>query len=240
MSNYGAARAASKKRKFAQALSAPMPAAESAPALPVAVPSKKTRIEKASNLNWSSIVLPSEFGFDEAGGLLELGEVSGVEVIYGDGLVTFRVKDEEDQVMQTAPAVVKEAGPKMTKRERRAAVLAAVSTPTTESVFADEDLSVYEAQGIVEDQDASAKVLKKKVFSPEVEKSAFEDEDEPEEIPPVVVTKKEKKPKAKKAKASPVKAEETVSLPVSAEPAAPTHPFDRKSFLPLRKNNADS
>ena len=235
MSNYGAARAASKKRKLAQALSAPAPALPSASVLPIAAPAKKTRIEKASNLNWSSIVLPSEFGFDEAGGLLELDEVSGVEVIYGDGLVTFRVKDEEDEVMEVAPAVVKEQGPKMTKRERRAAVLAAVSTPTTESVFADEDLSVYEAQGIDEDQDASAKVLKKKAVSREMEKSAFEDEDELEEITPIVVTKKQKKPKAKKAKEVVGKVEEAVPAPVVAAPTAPTHPFDRNSFLSFER-----
>ena len=227
MSNYGAARAASKKRKLAQALSAPTPAVPTVPSLPAAAPIKKTRIEKASKLNWSSIVLPSEFGFDEAGGLLELDEVSGVEVIYGDGLVTFRVKDEEDEVLETAPAVAKEAVPKMTKRERRAAVLATVSTPTTESVFADEDLSVYETQGIAEDDDTSARILKKKVVSREVEKSAFEDEEEMEEIPPVVVAKKEKKPKAKKAKQTAAVVEEVVEVPAVA---TPTHAFDRQSL----------
>lgn len=46
---------------------------------------------KIGGLPWKNIVLPSELGFDEDGGLLELDEVEGVQVLYGSGLVTFTV-----------------------------------------------------------------------------------------------------------------------------------------------------
>lgn len=96
MSNYAAARAASKRRKLAHpALPLPTPppasAASSKSKFKKPEKSTKTRTERAGNLAWKNVVLPSEFGFDEEGGLLELEEVEGVEVIYGDGLVTFRV-----------------------------------------------------------------------------------------------------------------------------------------------------
>lgn len=43
-------------------------------------------------LNWHNIALPSEIGFDDAGGLLELDEVEGVDVVYGaDGRISFQV-----------------------------------------------------------------------------------------------------------------------------------------------------
>lgn len=95
--NFGAARAAAKKRKLAHAaadLLAPRaPTDESAPVVDEAPPAKKTRTEHLSNLKWKSIVLPSEFGFDEDGGLLELDEVEGVDVCYGaDGILTFGVR----------------------------------------------------------------------------------------------------------------------------------------------------
>lgn len=101
--NFGAARAAAKKRKLAHAaadLLAPPAPARATPVDEAAKeqkdgerPAKKTRTEQISNLKWKSIVLPSEFGFDEDGGLLELDEVEGVDVCYGaDGILTFGVR----------------------------------------------------------------------------------------------------------------------------------------------------
>ncbi|KAL8292938.1 hypothetical protein RQP46_000632 [Phenoliferia psychrophenolica] len=103
--NFGAARAAAKKRKLAHAAqAADADAVAEAPAAPVlksksssrpAPVERKTRTEQISNLKWKSIVLPSEFGFDEDGGLLELDEVEGVDVCYGeDGRLTFGVRDD--------------------------------------------------------------------------------------------------------------------------------------------------
>jgi ATP-dependent RNA helicase DDX24/MAK5 len=100
MSNYAVARAASKRRKLAH----PLPPPSATPSTTDSKsksknkstvlssrPAARTRTERASNLAWKNVVLPSEFGFDEEGGLLELEEVEGVEVVYGEGLVTFRV-----------------------------------------------------------------------------------------------------------------------------------------------------
>lgn len=99
MSNFAAARAASKRRKLAHPVVATAAQPKSSSkgskgsrssnalsSLPV-----RTRTERAANLAWTNVVLPSEFGFDEEGGLLGLEEVEGVDVIYADGVVTFRV-----------------------------------------------------------------------------------------------------------------------------------------------------
>lgn len=109
MSNFAAARAASKRRKLVHPTSAVVSDSASAAASTASsskssssskyhskttvlssVPVKR-RTERAANLAWKNVVLPSEFGFDEEGGLLELEEVEGVDVVYRDGLVTFRV-----------------------------------------------------------------------------------------------------------------------------------------------------
>ena len=93
MNNFGAARAASKKRalkkqKLGHDEPTPLPTPKSLP------PPPPTRIsKKIGQLKWQNIVLPSEIGFDEDGGLLELEEVDGVEVVYADGVVSFRVSN---------------------------------------------------------------------------------------------------------------------------------------------------
>lgn len=95
--NFGAARAASKKRKLAAldkaALLAPV-GSTSAPSDPPGPRPKKTRVERAVNLKWRNVVLPSEIGFDEDGGMLELDEIEGVDVVYKDGRIQFEVSTE--------------------------------------------------------------------------------------------------------------------------------------------------
>lgn len=50
------------------------------------------RTAAPKDLGWKSIVLPAELGFDDDGGLLELDEVEGVDVVYEDGRVAFKVR----------------------------------------------------------------------------------------------------------------------------------------------------
>lgn len=59
----------------------------------VSRPATRRRKERRLGaLDWHNIALPSEIGFDDAGGLLELDEVEGVNVVYGtDGRVSFQV-----------------------------------------------------------------------------------------------------------------------------------------------------
>ncbi|KAM0792433.1 hypothetical protein ACM66B_005110 [Microbotryomycetes sp. NB124-2] len=59
-------------------------------------PKKKTA-RPLSQLRWSRVSLPStEIGFSEDGGMLELEEVDGVDVVYGDAGVTFEVAQGSD------------------------------------------------------------------------------------------------------------------------------------------------
>jgi hypothetical protein len=51
----------------------------------------KFRNATTSTLDWKNIQLPGELGFDEEGGLLELDEIEGVDVVYEDGRVQFKV-----------------------------------------------------------------------------------------------------------------------------------------------------
>lgn len=53
----------------------------------------KFRNAAPSALDWKNIHLPGELGFDEDGGLLELDEIEGVDVVYEDGRVQFKVTD---------------------------------------------------------------------------------------------------------------------------------------------------
>ncbi|BGP22772.1 DEAD (asp-glu-ala-asp) box containing, RNA helicase [Rhodotorula toruloides] len=59
---------------------------------------KAARFRNAApkDLRWKSIVLPAELGFDDDGGLLELDEVEGVDVVYEDGRVAFKVREDDD------------------------------------------------------------------------------------------------------------------------------------------------
>lgn len=106
--NYGAARASAKRRKLSKAAATSafepeedLALAETTPAStssdkkdkrvkPSAIEHKRKTLQ-IGGLPWKNIVLPSELGFDEDGGLLELDEVEGVQVVYGAGLVTFTV-----------------------------------------------------------------------------------------------------------------------------------------------------
>ncbi|SGY73122.1 BQ5605_C005g03263 [Microbotryum silenes-dioicae] len=115
----------SKKRKLDAVVATHTDQAPTA-AEPKPVSTKRT--ERAANLAWKSIALPSEFGFDEDGGLLEVDEVEGVEVVYGAAGVQFQVKDA-----LTAP----EPKNKKTKNDHVASV---AKEPLYESPFPDEPL----------------------------------------------------------------------------------------------------
>lgn len=68
-------------------------AADAAAATDAAPPkAKRLRTAASKDLGWRSIVLPAELGFDDDGGLLELDEVDGVDVVYEDGRVAFKVR----------------------------------------------------------------------------------------------------------------------------------------------------
>ncbi|SCV69134.1 BQ2448_2154 [Microbotryum intermedium] len=74
--------------------SASAPASKPKPATTTTTTTTTTkRTERAANLAWKSIALPSEFGFDEDGGLLEIDEVEGVDVVYVAAGVQFRIND---------------------------------------------------------------------------------------------------------------------------------------------------
>ncbi|KAM0753840.1 P-loop containing nucleoside triphosphate hydrolase protein [Meredithblackwellia eburnea MCA 4105] len=154
--NFGAARAAAKKRKLAkeaklEAANASTTAIEDQqPPQADGPPSKKlkkhpkerrTRTEHAGNLKWKSITLPSEFGFDEEGGLLELDEVEGVDIVYGeDGRLVFKVQDDEDP----------NSKPSETAKPDQ---LSQSDTADFISPFPDEDLSVFQHDDDSESQD---------------------------------------------------------------------------------------
>lgn len=79
-----------KKRKADAANPKPKAAPVEAVARAAPKPLRKKE-QRVGALDWKNIVLPSEFGFDEDGGLLELDEVEGVDVVYADGKVSFQV-----------------------------------------------------------------------------------------------------------------------------------------------------
>lgn len=62
---------------------------------------KRMRTAAPKDLGWKSIVLPAELGFDDDGGLLELDEVEGVDVVYEDGRVAFKVRDYTFSIFPT-------------------------------------------------------------------------------------------------------------------------------------------
>ncbi|KAK4701559.1 ATP-dependent RNA helicase DDX24/MAK5, partial [Phenoliferia sp. Uapishka_3] len=207
--NFGAARAAAKKRKIAQALAAEaQPQVESEaqaePSTSAAADDKtkmaskgaggdkKRRTEQISNLKWKSIVLPSEFGFDEDGGLLELDEVDGVDVCYGeDGRLTFGVRDEPD------------VRPPPSKRQKKVAAVDPLPTSDFISAFPDEE--------------------EERVITPAVEETKIDAElkEEPKKVDEPA-KKKEKKVKAKKE----TRVAETAAVGAADEE------FDVKTALP--------
>lgn len=122
----------------------------------------------------------------------------------------------------------------LTKRQRRAAAVAAPSTILSESAFAHEDLTVFEAQGIVEDRVQVSKVYKAEA---EPRKVALVE-------PKVVVAhpKNVKSAKGKKPAAPMTPAVEPILAPfTTTEPAAP---FDRQSistiFLEIETDSGNS
>ncbi|BGP30029.1 ATP-dependent RNA helicase [Rhodotorula toruloides] len=90
-----AARLRSKKRSSSSSRTASSTTASPAPSTSSR---KAARFRDAApkDLRWKSIVLPAELGFDDDGGLLELDEVEGVDVVYEDGRVAFKVREDED------------------------------------------------------------------------------------------------------------------------------------------------
>ncbi|BGP06000.1 ATP-dependent RNA helicase [Rhodotorula toruloides] len=92
---HAAARLRSKKRGSSSSRTASSTTASPAPS----TSSKKAarfRDAAPKDLRWKSIVLPAELGCDDDGGLLELDEVEGVDVVYEDGRVAFKVREDED------------------------------------------------------------------------------------------------------------------------------------------------
>ena len=83
--HYSAARHNKRKRQPPSS----QPAALSSVPTPAPAPARRERL---SNLPWKSLSLPSEITFDDEGGLLELDEVDGVDVVYDDnGVLSFQV-----------------------------------------------------------------------------------------------------------------------------------------------------
>ncbi|KWU46439.1 P-loop containing nucleoside triphosphate hydrolase protein [Rhodotorula sp. JG-1b] len=92
MNAHAAARLRAKKRARSSAAAEQTDGtASSAQPAPRA---KRMRTAAPKDLGWKSIVLPAELGFDDDGGLLELDEVEGVDVVYEDGRVAFKVRED--------------------------------------------------------------------------------------------------------------------------------------------------
>lgn len=87
--NHFAAIRAKKRKVDAANPPLPTPTPSSLPVVPLK-PREIRKEQRVGNLAWKNIVLPSELGFDEDGGLLELDEVEGVDVVYADGRVSFQ------------------------------------------------------------------------------------------------------------------------------------------------------
>lgn len=102
MNAHAAARLRAKKRARSSttaelangtASSARASAAAATPVASALPKAKRMRTAAPKDLGWKSIVLPAELGFDDDGGLLELDEVDGVDVVYGeDGRIAFQVR----------------------------------------------------------------------------------------------------------------------------------------------------
>ncbi|GAA6059528.1 hypothetical protein JCM10212_006026 [Sporobolomyces blumeae] len=93
----------------------------------------KYRTATPATLNWSNIQLPAELGFDEDGGLLELDEIEGVDVVYEDGRVQFKVKEDEEEAERPKKKANKGKGKEVDDGPAEAAAV-------DESPFAEEEL----------------------------------------------------------------------------------------------------
>ncbi|KAK4058750.1 ATP-dependent RNA helicase [Microbotryomycetes sp. JL221] len=115
---FAAARAHKRKLKQRQAPSDVLPAASTSisnAAARVSTTPKKKTAKPLSALRWSKVKLPStEIGFNDDGGMLELEEIDGVDVVYGDSGVTFEVA--QDDLSEVEP----EAEPDSTANSRSA------------------------------------------------------------------------------------------------------------------------
>ncbi|GAA5904583.1 hypothetical protein JCM8208_004822 [Rhodotorula glutinis] len=69
--------------------------ATSSKAQPKAAP--RFRPTATRDLQWKRLVLPAEIGFDDDGGLLEVDEIDGVDVVVEDGRAVFKVREDADQ-----------------------------------------------------------------------------------------------------------------------------------------------
>ncbi|GAA5843932.1 hypothetical protein JCM3766R1_006108 [Sporobolomyces carnicolor] len=104
----------------------------------------KFRNAAPSALNWKNIHLPGELGFDEDGGLLELDEIDGVDVVYEDGRVQFKVQEGADEADDVEAPPAK----KSKKAKGKEPEPAVEESPFAEEelFFAEEDMPKEEAK----------------------------------------------------------------------------------------------
>ncbi|GAA5951965.1 hypothetical protein JCM8115_005291 [Rhodotorula mucilaginosa] len=91
--------------------------ASSAAAAVAAPKAKRMRTAAPKDLGWKSIVLPAELGFDDDGGLLELDEVDGVDVVYEDGRVAFKVREDAPEATTNGASTAKKGKGKAVEPE---------------------------------------------------------------------------------------------------------------------------
>lgn len=90
---HAAARLRNKKRggtSSTRTASSSSSTATSSKAQPKAAP--RFRPTATRDLQWKRLVLPAEIGFDDDGGLLEVDEIDGVDVVVEDGRAVFKVR----------------------------------------------------------------------------------------------------------------------------------------------------
>ncbi|GAA5888988.1 hypothetical protein JCM5296_002767 [Sporobolomyces johnsonii] len=186
-----------KKRKLAHSKSAATSSSKPSTSSSKLAPTFRTATP--GTLPWKSIVLPTELGFDEDGGLLELDEVDGVDVVYGDGAVTFKVREENE----TAAAKKSDKG--KGKEEAPAG---------EQSLFPDEELTFLEEDG--------------EAGTEEVEESVKEQPaEEPKAKAQKAKKVKEKQPKGKKRQLEEMEgsaqaaAEQVEEVPFDAQTSLP-------------------
>ncbi|KAI5479656.1 DEAD (asp-glu-ala-asp) box containing, RNA helicase [Pseudohyphozyma bogoriensis] len=236
--SYAAARAASKKRKLAamankSAEPAPIASTSKASAKAAAAPKVRTTKEvKPGSLSWKSIVLPSEFGFDEDGGLLELDEVEGVDVVYGDGMITFRVNEEDE--------ASKAANDRPTKKQKKAELPPPPPVDDLSS-FPEEDLAALQEDGWIveapEDVPEPVEEVVEEVVD-EVEEAPAKTEEV--EVPKKAKAKKEKGKGKEKEQPAPVVIPDdnfdvNVALPAWSHLSLPTPIFRSLAELKFDK-----
>ncbi|GAA5938732.1 hypothetical protein JCM3775_001976 [Rhodotorula graminis] len=95
---HAAARLRNKKRggtSSTRTASSSSSTATSSKAQPKAAP--RFRPTATRDLQWKRLVLPAEIGFDDDGGLLEVDEIDGVDVVVEDGRAVFKVREDADE-----------------------------------------------------------------------------------------------------------------------------------------------